>query len=406
MTPRQRTQPFHTARVRIAFATAIAIVAASLMYAASPWGRDGRSPAAHASGGDFSLDFVASAPFTYDHTTGGGVFDDRNIGKSDDVVESLEAGDFQCGEIVSYLVQVVTDAEAPGSQTIRLTNAFTADTTGQPGAGHSEIVGVMINDPATVTGGDQGPKSGPGADTGFIEQDGGSIDSTITNVTKFVDPASSALWPAAEPDAGAVIGVTYDVTGLEAGDHVIVRIDTRLSCGAETSPTGNLQAALTGSDVVAPPDQAGTITRGSGNQTIPFKQFGELVINTPTPTSTSVPPTPTNTSVPPTPTNTSVPPTPTNTSVPPTATNTPVATNTTPPHVHTATPTNTRTATATVAPATATPTKASGVAHPQRWRRTAAGASGPKLFSPARASHVDQGPSSTARAGSSTDRGR
>src|SRR5688500_14808141 len=51
------------------------------------------------SGGDFSLDFVASAPFTYDHSTGGGAFDDRTIGKTNDVVESLEGGDFACGDI-------------------------------------------------------------------------------------------------------------------------------------------------------------------------------------------------------------------------------------------------------------------------------------------------------------------
>lgn len=352
MNPRQQSNVLKSGRVRLAVAAAIAIVAASAMFAASPWGRNGASsPAAHASGGDFSLDFVASAPFTYDHTIGGGVFDDRNIGKSDDVVESLEAGDFQCGEIVSYLVQVVVDAEAAGSQTIRVTNTFTADTTGQPGAGHSEVVAVVINDPATVTGGDQGPKSGAGADTGFV----GAMNSTITNVNKFVDPSGSALWPTAQPDPAAVIGVTYDVTGLEAGDHVIVRIDTRLSCGAGESPTGNLQAAITEAEVVAPEDQAGTINVGT--QTIPFKQFGELVIETPTalpPTSTPVPPT--NTPVPPTstpvpPTNTPVPPT--NTPVPPT--NTPVATNTTPPQVHSATPTRTNTPVATVAPATATP---------------------------------------------------
>src|SRR5262245_51867418 len=31
--------------------------------------------AASANGGDFKLDFIAAAPFTYDHATGGGAFD-------------------------------------------------------------------------------------------------------------------------------------------------------------------------------------------------------------------------------------------------------------------------------------------------------------------------------------------
>src|SRR5262245_10870981 len=73
-----------------------------------------------AAGGDFSLDFVASAPFTYDHDTGGGAFDDRTIGKNLDVVESLEGGDFACGDWVTHLVQVKVDSGASGVQNIRL----------------------------------------------------------------------------------------------------------------------------------------------------------------------------------------------------------------------------------------------------------------------------------------------
>src|SRR5919201_2970101 len=64
------------------------------------------------SGGDFSLDFVAAAPLTYNHATGGGAYDDRTIGRDKDVVESLEGGDFKCGEIVTYLVAITVDAPA------------------------------------------------------------------------------------------------------------------------------------------------------------------------------------------------------------------------------------------------------------------------------------------------------
>jgi hypothetical protein len=42
---------------------------------------------------------------TYDHTTGGGAFNDRTIGRDDDVVESLQGGDFKTGDLVTFLVE-------------------------------------------------------------------------------------------------------------------------------------------------------------------------------------------------------------------------------------------------------------------------------------------------------------
>ena len=57
---------------------------------------------ARAAGGDFSnIDFAAAAPFTYDHATGGGAYNDRTVGKHDDVTEQLEGGEFACGDIVN-----------------------------------------------------------------------------------------------------------------------------------------------------------------------------------------------------------------------------------------------------------------------------------------------------------------
>ena len=40
---------------------------------------------------DFSIDLTAAAPRSYDHTTGGGAYDDRTIGVDKDVVDSLRA---------------------------------------------------------------------------------------------------------------------------------------------------------------------------------------------------------------------------------------------------------------------------------------------------------------------------
>ena len=88
-----------------------------------------------ADGGDFKLDFIAAAPFTYDHSTGGGAFDDRTIGKANDVVESLEGGDFSCGDWVTHFAQISVNPGA-AQQTIRVKFKWTADSTGQSGAAY------------------------------------------------------------------------------------------------------------------------------------------------------------------------------------------------------------------------------------------------------------------------------
>src|SRR5262245_44412282 len=98
---------------------------------------------AFAAGGDFSLNFVASAPLTYDHDTGGGAFDDRTIGRDKDVVESLEGGDFECGDFVSFLTRIKVDPAAIGSQTIDLKYVWTADTTGQSGIALDTMVNAV-----------------------------------------------------------------------------------------------------------------------------------------------------------------------------------------------------------------------------------------------------------------------
>src|SRR5262249_32221251 len=136
------------------------------------------------SGADFSLHFVACARFTYDHATGGGAYDDRTIGKSNDVVESLEGGDFTCGDIVSYLVAIKVDA-APdaANQTIDLDFSFLADTTGQSGVGLVDIVGTKINYGVIPNGAGDGPG---GTDSG-MHDDGGST-ATLTSESLTAPP--------------------------------------------------------------------------------------------------------------------------------------------------------------------------------------------------------------------------
>src|SRR5512138_3664778 len=62
------------------------------------------------SGGDISIDYAAAAPFTYNHLTGvGGQY---NQGGTNDVVESLEGGDFNCGDIVVFFDAITVSASA------------------------------------------------------------------------------------------------------------------------------------------------------------------------------------------------------------------------------------------------------------------------------------------------------
>jgi len=98
---------------------------------------------------DFSFDFTAAAPNTYDHATGGGAFNDRTVGVDKDIVESLEGGDFKCGDIVTYLLQVTVDntnqAGSDAPQTVEIDFSFLADTTGQSGVAHSEVLLAKVN---------------------------------------------------------------------------------------------------------------------------------------------------------------------------------------------------------------------------------------------------------------------
>ena len=215
-------------------------------------------------GGEFSIDFTAAAPNTYSHKTGGGAFNDGSAGKDNDVVESLEGGDFSCQDTVTYLAEIVVGS-VPGSHTIQLDLDFLADTTGQPGVGHDQITNVAINY-GQVENGDSGSGNNPGVgnsgtDSG-INDDGGStatlVDQTVSNP------------PPLEGNSSKLTG-QIQVDDLEAGETVVLRIDTSLSCAPDTSPTGNLQGSIADAIVV---DDGSAIS--AGLQTIPFKQIGNI----------------------------------------------------------------------------------------------------------------------------------
>jgi hypothetical protein len=223
--------------------------------------------AAEAASGDFSIDFIAAAPQSYNHLTGGGAYDDRTIGVGYDVVESLEGGDFSCGDIVTYFAKVTVDdttqADTDAPQTIEMDFSFLADTTGQSGVAIGEIVLVQVN-----YGNIEDLIAGENSVDGGISDDGGS---TATLTYKHL---TGPLF-----QAGSELHGTVKLDDLERDETVVVRIDVKLFCDPGSNPTGNLQGALTDArltyidDTVAvvPPEAV-----SGGEQTIPFKQIGDI----------------------------------------------------------------------------------------------------------------------------------
>ncbi|MGR9046412.1 MAG: Ig-like domain-containing protein, partial [Gammaproteobacteria bacterium] len=224
----------------------------------------------YAAGGDFAIDFTASGPDSYNHETGGGAFNDGAISKTNGTVESLEGGDFACGDTVTYLAQIVHKGDTTDDpQTLEMQFSFLANTTGQPGAAHADISKVAINYGSVENGG-RGGIGTFGLDTGIIDD----LGSTATIVDKYFTPSGSTVFgsPAAEE---LILKVRVD--DLESSEEVILRIDAQLTCDPGSNPTGNLQAQFNEGNVVeingAPtsPDSL-----GGGEQTIPFKQIGDL----------------------------------------------------------------------------------------------------------------------------------
>ena len=206
----------------------------------------GTAGTASAGGGDFSLDFIAAGPFTYDHDTGeGGEFADRTISKTEGVVESLEGGDFACGDKVVYFTEVTVDPGASGEQDIELDFSFLAEPTGQPGVGQTDLVSASPN-------------------TGDSGNAGDTADTTVSIVSEETDTDP--------PPAKDTLFATVAIDNLDPGEVFILRLVTLLECLPDSDPTGNLQGAIDAGRVTAPEADAINV----GEQTIPFQSLGEI----------------------------------------------------------------------------------------------------------------------------------
>ena len=177
-----------------------------------------------------------------------------------DIVPSLEGGDFACGDLVSFLVLIQNKANpANTNQTVEVMLRFSGDSTGQSGVGQIESVNTIIN-----RGIIQDLIAGENnVDDGNLE-DGGSVLTSTQGFTGTPYTSGAELW------------VTNLVTDLEPGEQVVLRVDVKIGCKPYTNPTGNLQGDVIGARVTVADGQPVNDTINAGNQTINFKQVGDI----------------------------------------------------------------------------------------------------------------------------------
>ncbi|NNL80925.1 MAG: cadherin-like domain-containing protein, partial [Flavobacteriaceae bacterium] len=210
--------------------------------------------AAFTNGDIKTIDFAAAESTTYDHATGGGIYGD---GTGTYVVESLQGGDFACGDIVTYFAYIeVEDTVVDPVNIVQLDFEFLGNTTGGAGVALSDIVLVQENV------GDFGNVNDGGSTVALVQECTGT-DCPGT------DPGNGTLY-----DAASLTTAVVTIDDLEAGETLVVRIDVLLSCDPGSSPTGNLQGKLANAQALTgagcPCGVAG------GVQTIPFQQLGQL----------------------------------------------------------------------------------------------------------------------------------
>src|SRR5215208_3231429 len=183
------------------------MIALSLIMGSQLSASAARMPAP--SGGDISIDYAAAAPFTYNHLTGvGGVY---NQGGTNDVVESLEGGDFNCGDIVVFFDAITVDAGASaGASTIEVVNSYNRFTTSGGAVGFFTVNSVTLQ------------TSDPG------------YDSNGNETVSFIDASTPTQTI-----------IQASITGVEPGETIILREQVILQCTDDpANVTGNIQTAL------------------------------------------------------------------------------------------------------------------------------------------------------------------
>jgi uncharacterized repeat protein (TIGR01451 family) len=190
--------------------------------------------------GAISLDFIAAGPYSYDHTTGaGGAYDNRTIDKTTGVVESLEGGDFKCGDRVVFFTAITVDPGA-GSGAVDLNYTYEGETTSGAKVGFDHMFSASINSP------DTGNKNLNNDET-----------ASITNQSFTNDQLKAAI----------------HVGGVDGGEQIILRMVVELYCAPNPgNVTGNILTSLDSASVTG----GGRIQ--VGEQTVPLKQAGNILL--------------------------------------------------------------------------------------------------------------------------------
>ncbi len=197
-------------------------------------------------GGDVTVDWLAAGPYTYNHKTAQPIvptfgYNNRTIDKNTGVVESLEGGDYECGDLVVFFSGLFVDTSTPaGASTIEAVTSFNRVTTGGGQIGFRELVSVSL-------------RTTDGAYTGDKAED-------------FVGAPSVS-------ETAQKMTVTTKISDLELGEGIIVQYVVRLVCGqAPGQVTGNIQTAFESAKIIA----GGTGKVQVGQQVVPLKSANNI----------------------------------------------------------------------------------------------------------------------------------
>ena len=204
------------------------------------------------------LDFAAVEPTTYVHATGiGGGWNDGNVNTN--IERSLEGESFKCNDFVSYVTKIdvpnVIDLQKWGAMTLNLSYRIDMDTTGKSGVALGDPVIVEINSPDSAN------------------KQTGSVPSTATVIAS---SQTGAMF-----SKGAELLKTVQVTGVEAGETIIIRMNMKLYCQSGSSPTGNLQVRLSSGSLVAINGGTPVIpadTLNTGDKTVDLKNLQNVAL--------------------------------------------------------------------------------------------------------------------------------
>ena len=220
-----------------------------------------------------NVSFKAPVNTSYDHTTGGGVWNDGSV--TWDKGE-LQGTDYKCGEWTSYLFELNANANPTmtGPYTATVTLTYTRDTTGQSGVSlnpSKDASHLKINS-GVIYGQDHITTIGSRTGTGVNGWDSGA---NALGDQATVNAAGATITDngKAEFVSGATQSITFTVSNIRAGANVVVRNDAQIHCKAGSSPTGNLQASLTSVAITGPSAESVS----AGNQTVNFKNAGNIL---------------------------------------------------------------------------------------------------------------------------------